>query len=153
MRPAMRICSVAAPACGLAGMLLICAALAQTPNAQPALQLETKIALGNVRGRIDHMAIDPMRKRLVVAELENNTAGVVDLNERRVIRTIDGLKEPQGVAYVTSTDTFYVSNAGDGSVRLFRGSDYAPAGRIELGDDADNIRLDAATNQVFVGYG
>ena len=42
---------------------------------------------------------------------------------------------------------------GDGSVLLFRGADYAPAGRVELGDDADNIRVDTASNRVFVGHG
>jgi DNA-binding beta-propeller fold protein YncE len=63
------------------------------------------------------------------------------------------LKEPQGVAYVPSSDTLFVANAGDGSVLLFRGADYEAAGRIELGDDADNIRVDAASNRVFVGYG
>ena len=27
------------------------------------------------------------------------------------------------------------------------------AGSIDLGEDADNIRVDAASNRVFVGYG
>src|SRR6202011_2393366 len=47
----------------------------------------------------------------------------------------------------------YVASAGDGSVRLFEGNDYKSAGQIELGSDADNIRIDAATNRVFIGYG
>ena len=37
--------------------------------------------------------------------------------------------------------------------RWFAGDDYAPAGRIDLGEDADNVRVDVATNTVFVGYG
>src|SRR5437867_9521839 len=126
--------------------------MAQTAETA-ALQLEAKIPLGNVSGRIDHMAIDLARRRLFVAELGNNSVGIVDLNGRRVIRTLEGLKEPQGVAYLPSMGTLYVTNAGDGSVRLFRGPDYAAAGQIDLGDDADNIRLDLAANRVFVGYG
>jgi YVTN family beta-propeller protein len=117
------------------------------------MQLESKIPLGDVSGRIDHLAIDLSRRRLFVAELGNNTVGIVDLNERKVQHVITGLKEPQGVAYVPSSDTLFVANAGDGSVLLFRGADYEAAGRIELGDDADNIRVDAASNRVFVGYG
>jgi DNA-binding beta-propeller fold protein YncE len=70
-----------------------------------------------------------------------------------LIRTITGLKEPQGVGYEPSTDTLYVANAGDGSVRMFEGSDYKPTRRIELGSDADNIRVDAASKRVFIGYG
>src|SRR5262249_45450967 len=29
----------------------------------------------------------------------------------------------------------------------------SPAGRIDLGDDADNVRIDPVTHRVFVGYG
>lgn len=128
--------------------------LASVQAAEPApLELEITIPLGNVKGRIDHMAVDGARQRLFVAELGNDSLGVVDLKARKLLRTIAGLKEPQGVGYVPSTDTVYVANAGDGSVRLFRGDDLAPAGRIDVGDDADNIRLDADKDQVFVGYG
>jgi hypothetical protein len=124
----------------------------QTPSPS-SLQLETKIPLGDVKGRIDHMAIDLPRRRLFVAELGNDTVGVVDLNEQKVQHVITGLKEPQGIGYVPSSDTLFVTNAGDGSVLLFRGAEYAAAGRIDLGDDADNIRVDSASNRVFVGYG
>jgi YVTN family beta-propeller protein len=117
------------------------------------LQLESKIPLGDVRGRIDHMAVDLKRQRLFVAELGNDSVGIVDLANRKLIRRIPGLKEPQGVGYEPSTDMLYVANAGDGSVRLFEGSDYKTMGRLELGSDADNIRVDAAANRVFVGYG
>src|SRR5262245_22643556 len=68
------------------------------------LQLEAKIPLGQVAGRIDHMAVDLARRRLFVAELGNNTVGIVDLEGKKVVHVIDGLKEPQGVAYVASND-------------------------------------------------
>src|SRR5258708_28926281 len=133
-------------------MLVNAATPAQSADASP-LQLETKIVLGDVRGSIDHMAIDLKRQRLIVAELGNDSVGIVDLTTRKVIHRISGLKEPQGVGYEPSTDMFYVANAGDGSVRLFEGTDYKRAGQIELGSDADNIRIDPATNRVFIGYG
>ena len=115
--------------------------------------LEAKIALGQVSGRIDHLAIDLARKRLFVAGLGNKSVGVVDLGARKLITTIADLAEPQGVGYEASTDTLYVANARDGSVRKFQGAELAPSGRIELGDDADNIRVDAAAHKVFIGYG
>jgi YVTN family beta-propeller protein len=127
-------------------------ASAQSADTGPLL-LEAKIPLGEVRGRIDHMAVDLKRQRLFVAELGNDSLGVIDLANRKLIRTITGLKEPQGVGYEPSTDMLYVANAGDGSVRSFEGSDYKTAGRIELGSDADNIRVDAAAKRIFVGYG
>jgi DNA-binding beta-propeller fold protein YncE len=125
--------------------------------AQPAgtalLQLEAKIPLGAVRGRIDHMAVDLKRQRLFVAELGNDAVGIVDLTNRKLIQTITGLKEPQGVGYEPSTDMLYVANAGDGSVRLFDGNDYKPVGQIELGSDADNIRIDTSAKRIIIGYG
>src|ERR1700686_3259203 len=138
----------------LAGVVLLASAtaFAQSGNKSP-LKLEAKIPLGNVSGRIDHMAVDLKRQRLFVAELGNDTVGVVDLANRTLIQTITGLKEPQGVGYEPTTDMLYVANAGDGSVRLFEGGDYKAVGRIELGSDADNIRVDAAAKRVFIGYG
>jgi YVTN family beta-propeller protein len=120
---------------------------------EKALHLEAKILLGDVRGRIDHMAVDLKRQRLFVAELGNDSVGVIDLANRGVIRTIAGLSEPQGIGYEPSTDTIYVANARDGSVRLYEASEYKASGRLELGSDADNIRIDAAANRVIVGYG
>jgi len=134
-----------------AASMWMCTTTAQTPI--PPLQLEGKIALGDVSGRIDHLAIDLTHKRLFVAELGNNSVGVLDLNERRLRHRITGLKEPQGVAYLPGSDTLYVTNAGDGSVLLFQGESHAPAGRLDLGGDADNIRVDASAHRVYVGYG
>jgi DNA-binding beta-propeller fold protein YncE len=124
-----------------------------TDRSADALQLEARIPLGDVRGRIDHMAADLKRRRLIVAELGNDTVSVVDLIKRSVIQRIAGLKEPQGVGYEPSSDTLFVANARDGSVKFFEGDAYKAAGGIELGDDADNIRIDAAAKRVIIGYG
>jgi hypothetical protein len=133
---------------------LLCLGGAAACAADPALLvLEQKIPLGKVSGRIDHLAIDPDRHRLFVAELGNNSVGIVDLDAGRLLGNLSGLKRPQGVAYIKSTDTLYVSNAADGSVQLFQGPDLVAAGRIDLGEDADNIRADQSGNKVFVGYG
>ena len=80
----------------LVGLLLATPGWAADP---PPLVLEAKIPLGTVSGRIDHFAVDPDRQRLFVAELGNDSVGVVDLKERKVLHRIAGLSEPQGVAY------------------------------------------------------
>jgi len=140
-------------AAALAGALTIAPAIGETAGAkaEPLLQLEAKIPLGGVRGRIDHMAIDLTRRRLFVAALGNDSVAVVDLHAQRLERSIGKLSEPQGVGYVPATDTLYVANAGDGSVRLFKGADLSPIGRIELGSDADNVRVDANAGRVLIG--
>ena len=95
------------------------------------VRIEARIPLGEVRGRIDHMAADIDRRRLFVAELGNNTVGIVDVGQAKVLQVLAGLKEPQGVGYLPSTDTIFVANGGDGSVRLFQGPNYTANGRID----------------------
>src|SRR6202048_4390828 len=114
-------------------VMLMVPAVGEAQTSEAPLVLEAKIPLVEVSGRIDHMAIDVQRQRLFVAELGNDTLGVVDLAAGKVLRTIAGLKEPQGVAYVGFADSIYVANAGDGSVRVLHGDDLASIGRIELG--------------------
>jgi len=128
-------------------------AMAGEPAAHAPLILEAKIGLGTVEGRIDHMALDAKRERLFVAELGNDTVAVVSLPDRKVIHVIDNLKEPQGVGYLASNDTLYVANGGNGIVRMYAGADYSLREQLDLKDDADNIRVDTNSNQVFVGYG
>jgi hypothetical protein len=118
-----------------------------------SLRVERTIPLKGVSGRIDHMAVDLGRKRLFVAELGNGTVDVIDLFLGTVVHRIDRLKDPQGVGYVSGADVLAVASAGDGSVRLFRGTDLVPAGAVDLGDDADNVRVDAGSGHFVIGYG
>src|SRR4051812_37114816 len=104
--------------------------------AEPTFGIETRIELGDISGRIDHLAYDSARQRLYVAELGNDSVGIVDLNKRSLLRTVGGFDEPQGIGYEISSDTVYVSNGGDGSLRMFRGEDFAAIGKISLGGDA-----------------
>jgi len=135
-------------------LLILSLGLASTAQAQQGpLQLETRIPLGTVNGRIDHLAIDVGRKHLFVAELENNSLGIVDLNNGSLLHRISDLKEPQGVGYVPTVDTLFVANGGDGSLRLFRGGEFAATANMQLGKDADNVRVDAGSKSVYVGYG
>src|SRR6202051_2779520 len=102
----------------LFALLLAAPASVSAQTTDPPLVLEAKIPLGEVSGRIDHLAIDLKRQRLFVAELGHKSLGGGDLAGGKVMRRIEGLNEPQGVAYVPFTDSVYVANGGDGSVRV-----------------------------------
>src|SRR5258708_31375940 len=137
---------------------LLCAGLlvglgVTAARADPILELEAKIPLGHVSGRIDHLAVDLDRHRLFVAELGNDSVGVVDLDRRTLVQRIDKLSEPQGVAYLPKLATLVVANAQDGSVRFYAGAPLAFAGRVDLKDDADNIRVLPDGRTIVVGYG
>jgi hypothetical protein len=135
--------------------LLWCVLPATGRAEEPAapLLLERAIPLAGVSGRIDHMAIDLARKRLFVAELGNGTVDAIDLEAGKTIHRIEGLREPQGIGYAPGADMIAVASAGDGSVLLFRAADFTLLGLIELGDDADNVRLDPQSGRLIVGYG
>jgi hypothetical protein len=137
----------------IAAFLLGLAISAAAARAQEALSLEGKIVLPGIAGRIDHMAVDLGRKRLLVAALGNGTLEIVDLAGGHRVKQITGLQEPQGVAYVQKPDLVAVASAGDGTVRFFRGEDLAPAGSLALSSDADNVRIDQRTGNVVVGFG
>lgn len=128
-------------------------AAAASARAGEPLLLESRIALSGVAGRIDHLAVDLARRRLFVAELGNGSLDVVDLAAARQIRRIGGLAEPQGVGYAATADLVAVANAGDGSVRFYRGEELMPADAVALGSDADDVRIDPGTGNIVVGYG
>jgi len=134
----------------LSGALLLGAS---TAGAQSALILESKIQLGDIRGRLDHMAVDLRRQRLFVAELENDSVGVIDFATREIAHVITDVKRPRGLAYMSAADTLFVANGGDGFLRMFGGAQYRALEPLHAGDDADNLRFDPESNLVYVAYG
>src|SRR6478735_4426191 len=99
--------------------------------AEPLRYVEA-ILLPGVEGRIDHMALDAEGQRLFVAALGNNTVEVVDLKTHKVVRSIRGLHEPQGVAFLKELGLLAVANGDDGSVRFFDAQSYGPAGVLDF---------------------
>lgn len=122
------------------------------PSASP-LALERTIPLAGVSGRIDHLAVDAAGKRLFVAELGNGTVEALDLAGGRSLGRIGGLREPQGVGYLPGRDELAVATGGDGMLRFYRAADLKPVGALKLGEDADDVRVDAQSGRVLVGYG
>ncbi len=149
----MSVAQIAVSRCLLATLLWVASGQAWAADLSPPLVLEATIPLPHTSGRIDHMAVDLRRGRLFVAELGNGTLDVIDIARGRVVQRVSGFKDPQGIGYSPAADVVSVASAGDGSVRLFRGEDLSPVGVIDLGDNADNVRVDSRSGQVFVGYG
>ena len=117
------------------------------------LTLTATIPLPDVSGRIDHLAIDVAGQRLFVAALGNNSLEVIDLKNSRRIRTVRGLAEPQGIAYVPSLSRVIVANGGDGAIRGYDTASWKLVQTVGYGDDADNLRIDVSTGHLWVGYG
>lgn len=111
-----------------------------------------EITLPGTQGRLDHMAFDALNQRLFLAALENNTLEVVDARLGMRIKSVGGLYHPQGLTLVPEKSRLFVA-CGDGTVNIFNSSSLELVRRITLGKDADNVRYDAFTGEVYVGYG
>ncbi len=137
----------------LALACLVAASTVAPAQPSPLLRLQQQIPLPGVEGRIDHLSVDRSSRRVFLSELGNGTVEAIDLAHGRRAGQIHGLKEPQGVLYALANSTLYVATGGDGMVRSYDSHSLQMLKSMPLGDDADNVRYDAAHNTVLVGYG
>lgn len=117
------------------------------------LTLAKTIPLPDVRGRIDHLAIDLKGQRLFVAALGNDTVEVIDLVTGKRIHTITGCSTPQGIAFVPSSNRLVIANGGDGEVKIIDATSFQTVKTLGGLPDADNVRYDSKSDLVYVGYG
>lgn len=115
------------------------------------LRLERAIPLEGVKGRIDHMALAPDGNRLVVAALGNDTVEVVDLKEKKVVHRIKDIGAPTAAAF--DGGHLQVAAARDGKLHLFDERSYERRHSVDVGADADPLRVDAEWRCTWVGVG
>src|SRR6202163_3476730 len=160
MKTASAIMRLAAPvavaflsSCGTAPTVSSAGTAPAATHETAPLQLIQKIPVPGVAGRIDHFTAYPKRRLLIFAALGNNSLEIVNTFEAKVVHSIKGLNEPQGVLYVPEFDKIFVANAGSGIVNVYDGKTYALRKSISLGEesDTDNLRWDEASKRVFVG--
>jgi DNA-binding beta-propeller fold protein YncE len=128
-------------------------AMLRTAAAQPPLRLVQSIPMPGVTGRIDHMSADLKRRRLFVSALESDKVEVLDLDQGKVVSELTGLREPQGVLFAPDSGKLFVANSDDGTLRMFDGATDVLLNTTQFGSDADDLRYEAATRSVYLGYG
>jgi cobalt-zinc-cadmium efflux system outer membrane protein len=114
--------------------------------------LAQSIALPDVKGGFDLMAVDLTGRRLFLNAEDNNTTEVIDLAARKLAQTITGMQEPKWVVYRPELHKLYVAN-GNGVVRVLDSRTFKPLRSIEFKEKANNLRFDAKTGELFVGVG
>lgn len=125
----------------------------QAVSGKQFLQFEKEIAMPGVKGRIDHIDINIKNQIAYLAALGNNTVEVVDLKAGKIIGTITGLDEPQGVAYITRHNELFVANGGTGECIFYNVATLQKIASLKLSGDADDVRYDANADKIYVGYG
>ena len=116
-----------------------------------SLKLQQTIALPGVEGRIDHFSVDVPNQRLFVAALENGSVEILDIRRGERAAEIKSLKEPQGVYYDFKIGRLYVATGGDGKLQIYDGKSLAVQETLGFGGDADNVRYDEQTGNIWVG--
>jgi DNA-binding beta-propeller fold protein YncE len=115
------------------------------------LVLTGAVPLPNVQGRIDHLALDG-KGHLFVSALGNNSEEVIDLSAGTRGRSISGIPRPQGVAFSPEFNKLFVGS-DEGKLYIYDGTSFDLITSIDFGDDVDNLRYDAASKRLYVGYG
>jgi DNA-binding beta-propeller fold protein YncE len=124
---------------------------AATPEPPRPLVRTEAIPTPGIQGRFDHFGFDG-KNQLFVAALGNNSVEVIDISARLRAHSISGIPNPQGVAYAPDAKKLFVASS-KGKLRIFDGSNLELMKEIDFHGDVDNLRYDAATHRVYVGFG
>src|SRR5262245_54431177 len=133
--------------------LLFPSAFLRAQQTTQPLTFVRSIALPGVNGRIDHLAFDAAGKKLFVAALGNNTVEVVDDAAGSHVRSLAGFSEPQGIAIAPDQKVAAVANGQGDGLQLVDAERFTSGRTVKLGADSDNVRYDAQSKTLYVGYG
>jgi DNA-binding beta-propeller fold protein YncE len=117
------------------------------------LVLKQSITLPAVNGRIDHLDCNLKDQIIYLAALSGNSLEVIDLKNGKVLHSVKGLNEPQGVAYIPQTKEVIVANGGNGTCVFYNSQTFEITAKLDLGSDADDVRYDSLAEKIYVGYG
>jgi DNA-binding beta-propeller fold protein YncE len=117
------------------------------------LAVYKSIPLPGVKGRMDHMDVNLKDQVVYIAALGNNTLEVVSLADGKVLHSIAGLDEPQGVCYIPQTKEIFVANGGSGDCYFYNAANYKKIATVHLSSDADDVRYDSVSQKIYVAYG
>jgi DNA-binding beta-propeller fold protein YncE len=139
------------------GPMLILAAAASVVAAgqsQPPLKLAQKFEMpAAVKGHFDHFEVDLRGNRLFSTAEDYKSVLVFDLHTGKLIHTITGIARPHAVLYRDDVHRIYVTDGGDGDLKVFDGKDYKLLKSIKLLPDADSIGYDPSTKYLYIDNG
>jgi DNA-binding beta-propeller fold protein YncE len=89
---------------------------------------------------------------LFISALGNDTVEVLDISGRTLEHTITGVPHPQGVVFAPEVNKLFVASS-QGKLYIYDGTSFELITAIDFHGDVDNLRYDAASKRVYVGYG
>jgi hypothetical protein len=119
----------------------------------PLRLVQTMEMPATVKGNFDHFGVDIKRHRLFATPEDFKAVLVFDLGSGKLLQQIDGVVRPHAVLYRADVDRLYVTDGGDGSVKVYDGESLKQVARIPLLKDADSIGYDISRNYLYVDNG
>jgi DNA-binding beta-propeller fold protein YncE len=139
----------------LRSSLAVCLFSASFVLAQQPLTLVQTITMPEVPAGpyIDHMALDVKGQRLFTTPQANKAVDVLDLKTSTVLHNITGFGNPHAILYRSDRNRLFVTDGGQGSLRIFDATTYAELKPVKLELDADGIGYDEQSAYLYVSNG
>uniref|UniRef100_A0A372IRZ8 YncE family protein n=2 Tax=Paracidobacterium acidisoli TaxID=2303751 RepID=A0A372IRZ8_9BACT len=106
-----------------------------------------------ITGHFDHFEVDLKRNRLFFAAEDSKAVLVLDESTGEIVHKIGDLVRPHAILYRADSDRLYITDGGDGSVKVYDGDSYRQIARIPLLKDADSIGYDISRKYLYVDNG
>lgn len=103
------------------------------------------------------VAVNPVLNHIYVAtsfssSVINPSVSVIDVQGKKVLKTVTVGNNPTGVAVNSVTNLVYVSNQGDNTVSVIQdGTNIGSSIQIPVGNHPYAVAVNPATNQIYVG--
>lgn len=107
----------------------------------------------SAKGHFDHFGVDVKHNRLFATAEDSHAVVVFDLVNGTVLKQIDGLARPHAVLYREDLNRLFVTDGGDGALKIFNGKTYELIGMVPLQKDADSIGYEPSNKYLYIDNG
>jgi DNA-binding beta-propeller fold protein YncE len=106
-----------------------------------------------IKGHFDHLAADLVHNRLFLTAEDNHSVVVLDLQSGTLVHTIKDILRPHAILYRADLNKIYVTDGGEGNLKVYDGETYRRLAVLELLKDADSIGYDPSTGYLYIDNG
>ena len=122
-------------------------------SSKDILQLQKKVLIPNVNGRISQITFDSRRQLLYIVAPENNSIEIVNLKNYSIKKQITSILEPKGISYIKETDILIITSGIDGKYFVLNASDLTILHSFSIGPKPSGIKYDSISKRIYIGFG
>lgn len=138
-------------ACSVVAALLLAAVLGTgSAAAQAGGPLPIVGAMVLVESAPEGIAVNPVSRRIYVANSGSQSVSVIDAFTNTVIATVRVGSSPRRLAVNPTTNRIFVANQGSGTVSVIDGETQTQESVITVGENPGAIAVNPTTNRVYV---